>query len=116
MDNSMLPILQDYLAYDERTGVLIWKQSPMSRIKPGDVAGSMGNRGFFVVKFRRRTFLAHRVIWFLVFKTWPGGEVDHIDGCRTNNQLSNLQLVSRVENCRSVGMSILNSSGYPGVY
>jgi hypothetical protein len=42
-----------------------------------------------------------------------GSEVDHIDGCKLNNQKSNLRLVSRRGNCQN--LHINKSSIYPGV-
>lgn len=48
---------------------------------------------------RQNTTYAHRVIWELANGAIPNGYViDHIDGNRTNNILSNLQLVSIAHN------------------
>ncbi|WP_433995906.1 HNH endonuclease [Bradyrhizobium genosp. L] len=35
---------------------------------------------------------------------WPNGEVDHIDGNRDNNKLSNLRVVTRQQNCWNRGL------------
>jgi hypothetical protein len=42
--------------------------------------------------------------------------VDHIDGCRTNNNLDNLRWATATENCQNRGIMKNNKSGEPGVY
>ena len=48
---------------------------------------------------KRRTFLLHRVIYFYFNGDIPKDmEVNHIDECKTNNALSNLNLLSHTDN------------------
>ena len=50
---------------------------------------------------RSRVFMYHRVIWFYFNGEIPQGyEINHIDEDKTNNSLSNLELLTRVENVR----------------
>lgn len=43
-------------------------------------------------------------------------QIDHIDGCKSNNVVQNLRWCDALENARNKGMNKRNTSGYPGVY
>jgi hypothetical protein len=58
---------------------------------------------------------AHRVVWAIVHGEWPAGQIDHIDGDRSNNRIGNLRVVSTVENARNAGVYSTNRSGVSGV-
>ena len=58
---------------------------------------------------------AHRVVWALAHGHWPQGDVDHIDGDRANNKLSNLREATRSENLFNKGPQSKNLTGYKGV-
>lgn len=57
----------------------------------------------------------HRVAFLYMTGTFPAGEVDHINGIRSDNRWSNLRVVSKSENMRNRGMNHNNTSGVPGV-
>lgn len=58
---------------------------------------------------------AHRVIWAMVNGFWPMVEVDHIDGDKMNNRISNLRLAGKTENMRNMPIPKTNTSGILGV-
>lgn len=62
-----------------------------------------------------RNHHVHRIIWFLVNGAWPKMHIDHIDGDKHNNRLSNLREASRSENNWNKGIYKSNTSGYKGV-
>lgn len=76
----------------------------------------IGGHGYRVGRVINDDYLAHRVIWALAYGEWPSEQVDHIDGVRTNNKISNLRAVSNAENSRNVAIRGNNSSGVMGVY
>jgi hypothetical protein len=46
---------------------------------------------------------------------WPAGQIDHINGVRSDNRLSNLRVCSAAENRRNSKTPRTNSSGIKGV-
>lgn len=46
---------------------------------------------------------------------WPKGNIDHINGVKTDNSLGNLRDVSTSENARNAKRAVTNTSGVTGV-
>lgn len=59
---------------------------------------------------------AHRVAWAIHYGKWPKGEIDHINGDRSDNRIKNLRDVNRSENMRNASLPKTNTSGVLGVY
>lgn len=64
----------------------------------GERAGSLGNTGRWVLFFKGRKYLAHRVAWLFMTGTWPAGEIDHINRKPADNKWANLREATRGEN------------------
>lgn len=107
--------LTEILSYDTETGVFTWKVSMMGRIKIGQAAGTLNTNGHRQIKIDGVYWLAHRLAWFYVNRTWPDDEIDHIDLNKDNNAIANLRQASHLENCRNRKKPMTNTSGYKGV-
>lgn len=55
-------------------------------------------RGYVLMRLNGRQVSAHRVAWLLVNGAWPRGQIDHIDGNKSNNAIANLRDVSHAGN------------------
>lgn len=105
----------EFLNYDPATGCLTWARSRRG-VRAGAVAGCLSSAGYWVVKIRRRQYMASRVIWALVYGEWPAGEIDHINGLRDDNRLANLRVVDRAGNSQNRRKPMKNNShGHLGV-
>ena len=120
--------IKELLDYNPSTGSLIWLSRGANKFssesecfrwntryahtkalctknKKGYLSGTIGGRGY----------LSHRVAWFLFYGAEPPEEIDHVNGIRDDNRISNLRSADRVVNCRNQFKRIDNTSGHTGV-
>ena len=72
--------------------------------------------GYVRGKINGRYYLAHRMAWFLTHGEWPENDIDHFNGLRNDNRLSNLFPKTRMENMHNAKQWSTNKSGITGVY
>lgn len=72
-------------------------------------------RGYVQIGVNGKKVWAHRLAWFLTYGKWPD-QIDHVDGDKSNNRLSNLRSVSPVEQAKNKPTFRSNSSGHRGVF
>lgn len=105
----------ELLRYEPESGELWWRIKFAPRVKLHKPAGFNDN-GYRRLHFDRHCYLAHRIIWLLVHKTWPKEQIDHVNGDRSDNRLYNLRCASYKENGRNKQLSRTKLHAYKGVY
>lgn len=96
---------------------LVWLVERGRKCKPGSPAGCLTKFGYWYIGCGYRHYLAHRFVWFLHNGEIPNGlDIDHIDGDRSNNKISNLRLATRSQNLRNKKISKSNKTGFKGVF
>lgn len=107
--------VRNLLDYDPNTGIFIRKTSS-GGCAVGTVSGSKHSKGYVVIKIRRKLYKAHRLAWLHFYGTFPNDQIDHIDGDKTNNRISNLRDVSAQSNSRNKKAARIDSfTGVQGV-
>lgn len=109
MESNPLPSKEDLdkrFDYCEETGNLYWKHTniPITTKKSGYLCKSVLCKRYFV----------HRIIWKMMYNEDPL-IIDHINGIKTDNRLSNLRSCTKAQNCQNSKKPINNTSGYKGV-
>jgi hypothetical protein len=106
--------LQELFHYNPETGVLTRKVTKGGQ-RAGSIAGNK-TRGYLQLMVDGHAGFVHRFIWLYVYGSWPSKNIDHIDGNRSNNRLSNLRDVSQALNAQNERKPRSNSkSGFLGV-
>lgn len=86
--------LNELFRYEPETGRLFWRENGSGR-KIGRAAGSTNKKGYKSVKIHGSSYLAHRIIWLMVYgEIRQDLEIDHKDSDPSNNRLDNLRLVT----------------------
>lgn len=106
--------LKELLDYDEHTGIFTWIVS-RGKCKAGSVAGIIHPSGYILIGVCWKKYLAHRLAWAFAFGEFPSKDLDHKDGNRSNNAISNLREATRSENKQNMHIArIGNSTGLLG--
>ena len=120
--------LRKLLDYDPETGILTWKPRPLEMFpntKSGKrwntkhankeaFAGVLGT-GYCSGYVFNEPYKAHRIIWAIHYGAPPTGDIDHINGIKTDNRIENLRLVNNAENSKNQSRRKDNKSGITGV-
>lgn len=77
--------------------------------------GSIDNRGYLTTSIKGKSIQMHRLAYMHHHGYMPD-YIDHIDGNKLNNKISNLRSCRQQQNCYNRGMSKNNRCGVKGVY
>ena len=101
-DSALLEYFNSHLNYNPDTGQFTWIKNKRSHLV-GKIAGIIHKRIKYVnISFRIagkfKSYLAHRLAWFMTFGEWPKNEVDHLNGIKHDNRICNLKDKTKREN------------------
>jgi len=117
--------LREAFNYDPETGVLTWQIRTSNRSHVGKEVGSPDGQGYRILMLDKCLLRTHRVAFAHYYGTWPTGFIDHINGNRSDNRISNLRDVSNAENLQNnlkpqrnstTGLRGACVTKYPGVF
>jgi hypothetical protein len=109
--------VRKFVHYDELTGIFTWIGDGPYRFVRGGIAGCLHkSSGYIVLTLNSKQYKAHRVAWLYVHGEWPDDEIDHRNGDRSDNRISNLRLANSQENNQNRGFDRRNTTGYTGVF
>lgn len=108
--------LQEILNYDYKTGIFTYRVGRNNQIAIDTVAGSKMDIGYIRIVIDGKAYMAHRLVWLYLHGSLPELYIDHINGIRDDNRVSNLREVSRTTNNQNrTCLNRNNSSGKMGV-
>ena len=120
--------LRELLNYDEGSGKLFWLPRPLDTFA-SEAAGKQWNvkyagkeaftsdngDGYKNGSISYKVYKAHRVIFAMITGEWPACDIDHINGDRSDNRITNLRKATRMENCHNRKRMVKGKSGIKGV-
>jgi hypothetical protein len=86
--------LRELLDYDPETGRFSKNGAQRGFLVPP--------KNYVRVHLDGRQRLAHRLAWLYVYGEWPSGQVDHLNGDKTDNRIANLRCVSAAQNMQNI--------------
>lgn len=108
--------LRRTLHYCAETGVFTWLVRPARNVQVGYVAGNINSKGYRKINIKGQAYAAHRLAWLYMNGEWPINFIDHIDGHKDNNKISNLRCVTNSVNLQNQRRPMCrNKSGVLGV-
>jgi hypothetical protein len=107
--------LKELVHYDPDTGIFIWLSDKFNGIKAGDIAGGPNSEGYWRIYLDGMRLMAHRLAWLYVTGSWPTAQIDHINGIKGDNRLSNLREATNSQNHANRGRPVSNTSGLKGI-
>lgn len=108
-------LLYSEISYDEISGKFTRKTSN-NRTKSGSEVGHINREGYRVISFKGKNYPSHRLAWLFYYGELPQGLIDHINGDRLDNRISNLRAADFFENNYNSCIRADNKSGVKGVY
>ena len=119
--------LRELLRYEPDTGKLFWNRRPIgifatanaystwnARYAHSEAFISVCKAGYRTGAIFDKKYYAHRVAWAIHYGMWPDSMIDHINGERQDNCITNLRLATDSQNNFNSKLRSDNKSGLKG--
>ena len=106
--------LKQVLYYDNKTGEFTWRENS-SKSMSNKAAGFLNDQGYILIGIGNDKYRAHRLAWLYVYGEWPQNDLDHINGIKTDNFITNLREATDSQNLSNSKKPKTNKSGFKGV-
>ena len=108
------------LIYDPDGGLLYWRYRPdctsyWNARHAYQPAGAIGDQGYRRLKVSQSIFKASRVAWAYYWGGIGDEVIDHINGIRSDDRITNLRSVSLLENNQNRSANTTKGTGMSGV-
>lgn len=107
--------LKELLHYDPDTGFFTWVVSVNRKVKIGDVAGTIGKKGYVQIQADGKQYKAHRLAFLYMLGYMPEHQVDHKKGVKHDNRWSEIRHVTQICNSQNRKLDARSTSGFVGV-
>ncbi len=112
--------MRKVVTYGPETGLLTWRRRQEASASwnsklAGKPAFANPSDGYLVGRFGGKNYKSHRVAWAVFHGHWPKGQIDHINGDRSDNRIANLRHVTNAENAKNQKKRSTNRTGEPCV-
>lgn len=114
--------VKSILAYDSKTGSLIWKnrkdvpQHVNDRFAGKNAGGICPDTGYRKIYIRGRHYYAPRLVWLIINGKWPQHELDHINGIKHDLTFNNLREATHEQNVCNRGGDPRNVTKIKGAH
>lgn len=115
LKKNSIASFSDVMEYNPETGIVTAKVGFSNR-HAGMPIGSNTSYGYLATSLFGKKVQIHRLAWFLHYGEWPEMDIDHINGIKKDNRISNLRLATISQNQFNKPIQKNNSSGVKGVY
>jgi hypothetical protein len=106
--------IRTVLDYNEKTGEFTWKLLSCDE-KKGNITTFSSESKYMFIRIGENLYNCARLAWMYYYGVEPNGDIDHIDGNRSNNSISNLRDIPHSINSLIRQIKSNNTSGSIGV-